>query len=231
MQVKRKASSLDGVLGSVKRRKTVTPKPARERPISDTQFGLIQEILHDNLYALLVQVCLWNQTKGTSARPVLDRILVAYPSPAALAKASLPELTDMIQPIGLHNRRAARLIAMAKKWMEAPPCKERRYRKLGYPQKHSGKDMKADEILSEDDPREAYEISHLPGIGAYALDSYRMFHRDHLRGIGPDVEPEWKRVVPADKELRAWLVWRWAKEGFQYDIESGKRKTLETLLS
>lgn len=208
----------------VKKAKSDVPKkPIKARPISEDEFGLVQEKLHDNLYALLVQVCLWNQTKGTSAKPVLERILRAYPNIASLAQASLPELTLMILPIGLHNRRAARLIAMAQKWLEAPPCKEKRYRKVGYPHKHSGKDIKPGEVLDVDDPREGWEIAHLPGIGAYALDSYRMFHRDHLRGVRAGEEPEWKRVVAGDKELRAWLVWRWAKEGFRYDIETGKK--------
>jgi len=35
----------------------------------------------------------------------------------------------------------------------------------------------------EGDAREGWEIAHLPGMGAYALDSYRIFHRDELRGI------------------------------------------------
>lgn len=227
-QVKRKIEilSTERVHVVKKARSDSDKPPARVRPISEDKFGLIQEELHDNLYALLVQVCLWNQTKGSSAKPVLDKILATYPDIALLAEASLPDLTSMILPIGLHNRRAARLIAMAQKWLEAPPCKERRYRKVGYPHKHSGKDIKPDEVLAESDPREGYEISHLPGIGAYALDSYRMFHRDRLRGIGSDAEPEWKRVVAGDKELRAWLIWRWGKEGFHYDIETGKRKPL-----
>ncbi|KAK9897331.1 DNA glycosylase, partial [Cystobasidium minutum MCA 4210] len=166
------------------------------------RYGLIQEELQDNLYYLMVQSILWNQTWGRSARPVLDAILTLYPTPDKMANASLPELTLMIYPIGLHNRRAKRLIDLAQVWLDAPPCKERRYRK--------------------DDPREGWEIAHLPGIGAYALDSYRIFHRDKLRQIAPDAEPEWKRVVATDKELRAWLIWRWHQEGYHYDILSGK---------
>jgi hypothetical protein len=41
-------------------------------------------------------------------------------------------------------------------------------------------------------------------MGAYALDSWRMFCVS---------EDEWQNVEPADKELSAWMRWRWAKEG------------------
>ena len=67
-----------------------------------------------------------------------------------------------------------------------------------------------------------WEIAHLPGVGPYALDSFRIFHRDEMRGLaedwlgkgaeGKDFEPEWKRVVPLDKELKAYVNWRWSKE-------------------
>jgi len=202
--------------------------PKRKRESSDdTRYGLIQEAISESLYALVIQAILWNQTTGIAARPVLNAILTGYPNPEDLAKADLVTLTAIIQPIGLHNRRAKRLIDLARTWVAAPPVKERRYRKLGYPDKTSGKDVKVGEILDEADPREGWEIAHLPGIGRYALDSYRMFHRDKLRGIDTEKEePEWKRVTPQDKELRAWLVWRWQKEGYAYNIETGKRKPL-----
>jgi hypothetical protein len=148
------------------------------------------------------------------ARPVLFEILVAYPSPLELSTASLKTLTTMLQPIGLHRIRAARLIALAEAWLSAPPCKERRYRRLHYPDHGCGTDVKPGEVLGPDDEREGWEIAHLPGMGAYALDSYRIFYRDRLRGIEPasGVEPEWKRVVPMDKELKPYLKWRREQE-------------------
>lgn len=224
-----------------------SPVPKPSRPFSNIRYGLIQEEIQDNLFYLLVQSILWNQTWGRSARPVLDTILSLYPTPEKLAEAALSELTLIIHPIGLHNRRAKRLIDLAQVWLAAPPCKERRYRKVGYPSKHSGKDIKPIEVLSEvnclfcdpdlltpadvpeqSDEREGWEIAHLPGIGAYALDSYRIFHRDKLRGTPASAEPEWKRVVATDKELRAWLVWRWQQEGYDYGILTGKTTPIST---
>jgi methyl-CpG-binding domain protein 4 len=41
-------------------------------------------------------------------------------------------------------------------------------------------------------------------MGIYALDSWRMFCAG---------EDEWRNVQPTDKELQAWMRWRWAREG------------------
>jgi methyl-CpG-binding domain protein 4 len=126
-----------------------SPVPKPSRPMSNHRYGLIQEEIQDNLFYLLVQSILWNQTWGRSARPVLDTILSLYPTPEKMADAVLSELTLIIQPIGLHNRRAKRLIDLAQIWLAAPPCKERRYRKVGYPAKQSGKDIEVGEVLTE----------------------------------------------------------------------------------
>ncbi|KAK3061270.1 hypothetical protein LTS18_006646, partial [Coniosporium uncinatum] len=75
------------------------PPRALIRPKSPTEFGLIQERLNQNLYHLITQSILWNQTSGRAARPVLETLLALYPSPAALAAASLPQLTAILQPI------------------------------------------------------------------------------------------------------------------------------------
>ena len=194
------------------------------QPISDDRFGLIQERYTHSLFALLIQAILWNQTGGKAARPVLETLLETYPDPSALAVAPLSDLTDLLYPIGLHNQRAARLIKLAQVWLEAPPCKERRYVRRDYPNKGDGKGAKQGELLGEDDEMEGWEVAHLPGMGPYALDSYRIFYRDRLRGVedSEGVEPEWKRVRAGDKDLKAWLIWRWAKEGFTYDAEKGK---------
>ncbi|CAO2651777.1 Nn.00g000600.m01.CDS01 [Neocucurbitaria sp. VM-36] len=136
--------------------------------------------------------------------------------------ASLSTLTAMLQPIGLHNVRAARLIALAEAWLAAPPCKERRYRRLHYPDRGCGANVKPGEVLGPDDEREGWEIAHLPGMGTYALDSYRIFYRDQLRGVKPmdGVEPEWKAVVPTDKELKQYLEWRWQEDGQEETVNA-----------
>ena len=44
------------------------------------------------------------------------------------------------------------------------------------------------------------------------------------------MESEWKSVKPKDKELRSYLTWRWAKDGYDWDPETGVaiERSLET---
>ncbi|RGP68690.1 hypothetical protein FSPOR_5160 [Fusarium sporotrichioides] len=205
---------------------------ARIPTIHAPRFGLIQETLSTNLYALLVATVLWNRTRGTQARPVFNKLISKYPTPTHLAAASFLDLAELIRPIGLYNSRAARFIAFAKAWIENPPCKTKRYRKLHYPMKGDGSDVGKSEVLDEDDERQGWEVAHLPSLGPYAIDSYRIFHRDMLRGLAkdwdgteakPGFEPEWKRVVPLDKELRAFLRWKWLTEGWIWNPETGDK--------
>ncbi|SPN97797.1 uncharacterized protein DNG_01309 [Cephalotrichum gorgonifer] len=81
---------------------------------------------------------------------------------------------------------------------------------------------------------ETWEIGHLTQ-GQYAIDSWRIFCRDVLLGKALDwkgggreaeFQPEWMRVLPQDKELRAYLRWMWMKEGWQWDPVTGARDIL-----
>lgn len=203
------------IVSKVDEEKVVLVKQKRvagqsRHPIPDSgavKFGMIQESIPHNLYHLCIQAILWNQTTGKQARPVLFKLLDSYPSPTELAQASLQDLTALLQPIGLHNIRAKRCIQFAEKWLEAPPVAGITYVRRGYPARGQ---------------EEAFEIAHLPGMGPYAIDSFRIFHRDEMRGLatdwlgagaGPEFEPEWKRVVPMDKELKAYVNWRRSKTG------------------
>ncbi|KAF2687605.1 hypothetical protein K458DRAFT_167232 [Lentithecium fluviatile CBS 122367] len=186
-------------------------------------FGLIQERICGDLFALVVQAIPWNKTRGLAARPILWVLLRKYPTPEVLAGATLPDVEDIIRKLGLQQRRAQRLVDMAKAWIALPPTPERRYGRRHYPRKCSNLAVKDGELLGPDDVREGWEIAHLPGVGEYALDSFRIFGRDRLRGIseGSLVEPEWKRLVPKDKELGPYVRWKWAQEEWDYDVATG----------
>ncbi|TDZ24436.1 hypothetical protein Cob_v002608 [Colletotrichum orbiculare MAFF 240422] len=71
--------------------------------------------------------------------------------------------------------------------------------------------------------------------GKYALDSWRIFCRDELLGrakdwngggAAPNFQPEWMRVRPDDKELRACLRWMWMREGWEWDPVTGEKTVL-----
>ncbi|KAF2452515.1 DNA glycosylase, partial [Lineolata rhizophorae] len=205
-------------------------------PLDSPSFGLIQEKFADNPFHLLLVVYFLNKTKGTAAIPSFFSLIERYPTAEDLAHASEADITEMIKPLGLQNIRSRNIVIFAKKWVSDPPQAGKRYRTLNYPRVGDGRDIKRDEIVADnaEDPREgAFEIGHLPICGPYARDSWRIFCRDVQRGIADGwngegrsgmFEPEWKRVVPSDKELRAFLRWMWLREGWDWDPLTGEKK-------
>ncbi|RDL40029.1 uncharacterized protein BP5553_00008 [Venustampulla echinocandica] len=202
-------------------------------PLSSPHFGLIQEKLAHDPFRLLIAVTFLNRTKGKDAIPVFYELLTKYPTPESLVSAGKEDIVPIIRHLGLQNQRAATYQTYAKFWLEDPPKKGRRYAVRGYPTKESGRDIKNGEILADDDEREAWEIGHMTQ-GPYAIDSWRIFCRDALRGKAKDwngegnteecFQPEWMRVLPEDKELRAYLRWMWLKEGFEWDPFTGEKE-------
>lgn len=219
-----------------------TPRPPKGTstcPVpstNSTYFGLLQEKLRKEPFWLIIAVTFLNKTAGRAAAPIFWNLKELYLTPEALSQAKEEDLVEMIETLGLQNQRAKRLIAIAKAWLANPPAKNQRYRTLHYPAKGDGRNIKKDQVVDEDadECEGALEIGHIPGCGPYAYDSWRIFCRDVLRGLAQDhngrragvedFEPEWQRVVPLDKELRACLRWMWLKEGYVWDHETGKRR-------
>ncbi|KAF1815021.1 putative 5-Methylcytosine G/T mismatch-specific DNA glycosylase, partial [Eremomyces bilateralis CBS 781.70] len=223
-------------------------------PLSSNGLGLIQETLAHHPFQLLVAVTLLNKTRGSVAIPVFHALMNQFPDPEQLSHASVEEVESMIGTLGLQRVRAKGLVSMAKLWLENPPTKGVRYGKRGYPVAAKSFDslskgprrtplVRDGEVIDDEVVGGrincAWEIAHLPCVGAYALDSWRIFCRDELRGVATgyngegqvddgDVtvpfEPEWMRVQPTDKELRAFVRWMWLKEGWIWNPETGERE-------
>lgn len=200
-------------------------------PIDAPFFGLVQEQLAHDPFKLLIATIFLNRTRGGVALPVLFKVFEKYPTIDAMAAADPSDLVDMIRCLGFQNQRAHKCILLAQTWQANPPRRDRRYRKLHYPSNLDGRDVGRDECIADEDHRVAWEVAHLPGVGAYSLDSWRIFCRDELRGVATDWQgtgattpgfvPEWKSVLPQDKELRAYLTWLWLKEGWVWDRQTG----------
>lgn len=209
-------------------------------PLSATCFGLVQEQLAHDPFQLLVAVTFLNKTRGSVALPVFHRLMEHYPTPEALSQADPSEIAAIIHRLGLQNSRARILTNLAMTWIVSPPVKGQRYRTLNYPAPGAGKGLKRTDVVGDEDERlGAWEIAHLPGCGPYAIDSWRIFCRDRLRGLADGYngeganegfEPEWKRVVPMDKELRAFLRWMWLREGWAWDPLTGDKEVASTEL-
>lgn len=220
-----------------KRRRVAAGESANPFPPTDKPyFGIIQERTWHEPFWLIIATVFLNKTTGRQAAPTFWKIRQRWPQPRQLAQADPVELFEMIAHLGLQNQRTKRILQLAAAWTANPPVKGHRTRKLNYPEKGDGKQWKKDEIVEEDadDCAGALEIAHIPGCGAYAYDSWRIFCRDVLRGVAtdfngknaasPDFEPEWKRVLPADKELRACLRWMWLKEGWIWNPLTGEKR-------
>lgn len=206
-------------------------------PLSSTHFGLVQETLARSPFHLLIACIFLNKTRGSVALPVFYDLMTRYPTPAALAAAKFEDVVNVIQHLGLQNQRANTCINLAKAWLEREPVRGRRWRVLHYPCRGDGKDLRPDEVIEDNDERVAWEVGQLPGVGVYAIDSWRIFCRDELRGLPtglPDeateeskeeeMRKEWTKVLPLDKELRAYLRWRWLRNGIVWNTLTGEKR-------
>ena len=206
-------------------------------PLSADRFGLIQEELADDPFRLLIAVTFLIRTAGRAAIPVFRQLMQRFPTPDALAAADPADIVPLIRPLGLSAVRCAAIQRYARAWRESPPSRLVRYAVKNYPRPGDGRHVRAGEVFGPEDDdggfgagavdaaadaREralgcAWEIGHLTQ-GPYALDSWRIFCRDVLLGRSthwtgrdgaPGFQPEWMRVLPGDKALRACLRWLW----------------------
>ncbi|KAI0829982.1 DNA glycosylase [Hypoxylon sp. FL0890] len=207
------------------------PFPRLDAP----KFGLIQEDLATDPFRLLIAVTFLIRVKGKHAIPVFHELMKKYPTPRDIAEADTNDIVAMIRHLGLSAVRAAAIQKYARIWLENPPQVDVRYAVKNYPGPGDAADTHAGEVLGPDDLRaSAWEIGHMTQ-GRYAIDSWRIFCRDVLLGRAEDwrgkgregeFQPEWMRVLPSDKELRACLRWLWMQEGWAWDPRTGEREVL-----
>lgn len=215
-------------------------------PLSAPRFGLAQERQADEPFWLLIAVTFLIKTRGTVAIPIFEELKARFPGATHIANpANAQAITDMVRPLGLVKSRVAFLQRYARNFLDQPPKPGLRYRVRGYDQRDVSP---ARCQQSEADPNEtagmsdgnihadadAWEIGHMTK-GKYALDSWRIFCRDRLlgraedwngKGREPEFQPEWMRVRPMDKELRAYLRWMWMREGWEWNPHTNERVVL-----
>jgi methyl-CpG-binding domain protein 4 len=103
------------------------------------------------------------------------------------------ELSAMIKPLGTHNIRAKRIISLSQAILSDPP---------NLSDLRTSRCMMSTVSPSKRERYPATPISHLPGAGPYALDSYRIFCTTSQDMFSE----EWTNVIPSDKELVRYLV-------------------------
>ncbi|KAM5355870.1 hypothetical protein ACJ41O_002516 [Fusarium nematophilum] len=242
------ASAEEGQKSKKKRPPRGTVSAVPFAPLTSPTFGLIQEVFAHEPFWLLIAVTFLIRTKGLHAIPVFYKFKERFPTPREVADpANTEALVSVIRPLGLSVHRVALMQKYARGFLHDPPRAGKTHKVKNYdrrdfdPMTKHARDMHEnppqtpkEEDTTDDDDLEAWEIGHLTK-GKYAIDSWRIFCRDELlgraadwRGGGrePEFQPEWMRVRPDDKELRACLRWLWMKEGWEWDPASGERTVL-----
>lgn len=212
-------------------------------PLTSPNFGIVQELFAHDPFWLLIVVTFLIKTNGKLAVPVFYKVKERFPTPEQIADpANKGEIVAMIRHLGLSLVRVAFMQKYAQGFLEAPPTPSSRYMVKNYDRRDvdpsrvhcAAFDKMAPTDGADGEDAEAWEIGHLTQ-GKYALDSWRIFCRDELlgrakdwNGLGrePEFQPEWMRVMPRDKELRAYLRWMWMREGWEWDPETGERSVL-----
>ncbi|KAK6078712.1 Methyl-CpG-binding domain protein 4 [Seiridium cupressi] len=224
--------------------KPKSPRPARGTvsalpfpTLFAPRFGLVQEKLADDPFRLMIAISFLVRTPGRISVPVFYELMEKYPTPQALMEADSGEIVAMIKQLGLSVVRTSQIQKYARIWIENPPSSTVRYGVKNYPKPGDGSDVRAGEKLPSEDQdsrASAWEIGHMTQ-GPYAIDSWRIFCRDVLlgraqdwmgKGREPEFQPEWMRVAPLDKELRAYLRWMWMKEDWDWNPKTGERVPL-----
>jgi methyl-CpG-binding domain protein 4 len=149
---------------------------------------------------------------------------------------------ECIKSLGLQNQRAKRLIQLSASYAANPPVpipsgrRSRYFRDALLPDPADQHDANLALAVRNKACKPSGEdfspVSHLPGSGKYAQDSYRIYCGG---------ENEWRAVLPTDKELIRYLVrlcsgsppacprpqplvaqkWRWAVDGVRWDPMRG----------
>ena len=167
-------------------------------------------------WKVLIAVTLLNKTAGQNAVPVFFQVMERWPTPAALAEgecstrvtyhlsnlaismhisiAPLSLLFELLKDLGLGEVRSQRLVDISRATLADPPQPDNLRPSRG---KTTALFLSDNSFVVKDVKYPPTPISHLPGCGPYALDSYRIFC------TGGE---EWRRVRPTEKELAKYLV-------------------------
>ncbi|XP_065916624.1 methyl-CpG-binding domain protein 4-like isoform X2 [Dysidea avara] len=80
-------------------------------------FNLIQEELHSDPWKVLVSTIFLNRTAGKKAIPVLKEFLAQYGSAEVTMKSDEQQISQLMEPLGLHHKRAQILMKFSKEYL------------------------------------------------------------------------------------------------------------------
>ncbi|CAN0001000.1 unnamed protein product [Ectocarpus sp. 12 AP-2014] len=92
-------------------------KKPRAGTFPPSPFGLIEELLTDDPWKLLIGCIMLNQTTRSQMDPVLVRFLEKFPTADVAAAASVDEMTRVVAPLGLQERRPIAIIRFSQEYL------------------------------------------------------------------------------------------------------------------
>jgi methyl-CpG-binding domain protein 4 len=78
---------------------------------------LIQEILKDNPWKMLIGCMMMNQTKAKQVRQVIFEFFEEYPDEQSVLDADEKEMLEFLRPLGLYNRRTKNIKNFTYDWV------------------------------------------------------------------------------------------------------------------
>lgn len=96
--------------------------------------SLIQEMLWQDPWQVLVACLLLNRTSGVQVRTVIFDLFAQWPTPSLLSQAD-DRLEKLIQPLGIYKRRAVTLRQFSRDYLTLPwedPCELRGVGRYGH---------------------------------------------------------------------------------------------------
>jgi len=145
---------------------------------------VVSGIADGEKFRVLVVCIFLNRTRGEIAEPHIAAFFEQYPTIESVRDADPRKLLQhYFQPLGMH-RRAWWVVALAKAFLEDPPRPMVLRCKTGEFESH----------LSE--------VAHLPGVGEYASDAWRLFCREAFyASAGIRIAEQWRNLRPSDRVL------------------------------
>ncbi|XP_057291831.1 uncharacterized protein LOC130614420 isoform X2 [Hydractinia symbiolongicarpus] len=80
-------------------------------------FNLIQEKLYDKPWQLLIATIFLNKTTGSAAKPVFWKFVEQFPTAESVVNADWKVIADLMEPLGLHQRRAKNIIRFSDEYL------------------------------------------------------------------------------------------------------------------
>ena len=141
-------------------------------------------MLTSQRFRVLVTCIFLNRTRGEVAEPYIVSFFEEYPTVESVRDAEPQKLLRRyFQPLGMH-RRAWSVVNLARVFLEDPPRPMVLRCKVG----------EFDSHLSE--------VAHLPGVGEYASDAWRLFCRkDFYAANDIRIAEQWPSLRPNDRIL------------------------------